>query len=301
MMKLTRLAEKAVLVKLTTKRANLTKRDLMAEAHLQEELGDTAFVVNKKLFRDKLNPINVIMSKASEVYTYHKTHTLPYIDKGPRLLPTTQYMEYTAKMRERIDAVDSMMRNYMPNWDKYVHLDIQSRIAADNGRSKPAKYIPPSPDDYPTADEFARNMGHDLRFTPLPEASHFLFDISEDDMAEFNSTMADVQATARSEVIKKMMEPLKHLVEKLNKPIGTEGHIFRDSAMENIINGIDMAKKLNINDDPDITEMANTIGEAVSKYSTNVDVLRESPIVREQAAAKLDYIAKQMGALYGGM
>lgn len=300
-MKLTRLAEKAVLVKLTTKRANLTKRDLMAEAHLQEELGDTAFVVNKKLFRDKLNPINVIMSKASEVYTYHKTHTLPYIDKGPRLLPTTQYMEYTAKMRERIDAVDSMMRNYMPNWDKYVHLDIQSRIAADNGRSKPAKYIPPSPDDYPTADEFARNMGHDLRFTPLPEASHFLFDISEDDMAEFNSTMADVQATARSEVIKKMMEPLKHLVEKLNKPIGTEGHIFRDSAMENIINGIDMAKKLNINDDPDITEMANTIGEAVSKYSTNVDVLRESPIVREQAAAKLDYIAKQMGALYGGM
>jgi len=300
-MKLTRLAEKAVLVKLTTKRANLTKRDLMAEAHLQEELGDTAFVVNKKLFRDKLNPINVIMSKASEVYTYHKTHTLPYIDKGPRLLPTTQYMEYTEKMRERIDAVDSMMRNYMPNWDRYVHLDIQSRIAADNGRSKPAKYIPPSPDDYPTADEFARNMGHDLRFTPLPEASHFLFDISEDDMAEFNSTMADVQATARSEVIKKMMEPLKHLVEKLNKPIGTEGHIFRDSAMENIINGIDMAKKLNINDDPDITEMANTIGEAVSKYSTNVDVLRESPIVREQAAAKLDYIAKQMGALYGGM
>jgi hypothetical protein len=28
-------------------------------------------------------------------------------------------------------------------------------------------------------------------------------------------------------------------------------------------------------------------------------VLRESPIVREQAAKKLDYIAQQMGALYG--
>jgi hypothetical protein len=26
--------------------------------------------------------------------------------------------------------------------------------------------------------------------------------------------------------------------------------------------------------------------------------LRESPIVREQAAAKLDYIARQMGGLY---
>jgi hypothetical protein len=29
-------------------------------------------------------------------------------------------------------------------------------------------------------------------------------------------------------------------------------------------------------------------------------VLRESPIVREQAAAKLDYIARQMGGMYGG-
>ena len=95
-----------------------------------------------------------------------------------------------------------------------------------------------------------------------------------------------------------MMEPLKHLVDKLNKPIGTEGHIFRDSAVENVIEGIDMAKKLNVNDDPDIVDMANTIGEAISKYSTNVDVLRESPIVREQAAAKLDYIARQMGGLY---
>jgi len=297
-MKLTTLAEKAVLVKLTTRRANLTKRDTIAEEFVQEELGDTSLIVNKKLFRDAMNPVNILVSKMSEPYTYHKTHTLPYVDKGPRLLPTTQYLDYTANMRRINQEVDTMKANVMPKYDQYVQLDIQSRIARDAGKAKPPKYIAPSLEDYPTSEQFEQAISTTLVFSPLPDARHFLFDISEEDMGQFNDQMDAVSQRARSEVIKRMMEPLKHLVDKLNKPIGTEGHIFRDSAVENVIEGIDMAKKLNVNDDPDIVDMANTIGEAISKYSTNVDVLRESPIVREQAAAKLDYIARQMGGLY---
>jgi hypothetical protein len=96
-----------------------------------------------------------------------------------------------------------------------------------------------------------------------------------------------------------MMEPLKHLVEKLNKPIGTDGAIFRDSAIQNVIEGVEMAKRLNVGGDTDVVEMARVIGDAVKLFSDNKEVLRESPIVREQAAKKLDYIAQQMGALYG--
>ena len=66
-MQLTTLADKAMLVKLTTRRANLSTRDMMAEEYLQSELGDTAFVVNKKLFRDPSNPINRLLAKASEI------------------------------------------------------------------------------------------------------------------------------------------------------------------------------------------------------------------------------------------
>jgi len=298
-MKLTTLSEKAVLVKLTTRRANLTKRDTVAEEFVQEELGDTSLIVNKKLFRDTINPVNVLMAKASEPYTYHKTHTLPYVDKGPRVLPNVQYLDYTSNMRRIKQEVEAMMNSVMPKYDDYVQLDIQSRIARDAGKTKPVKYVAPCVDDYPTAEQFEQAMSIELVFSPLPDARHFLFDISEEDMNAFSQQMDSVAQRARSEVIKRMMEPLKHLVDKLNKPIGTEGHIFRDSAVENVIEGIDMAKKLNVNEDPDIVEMANTIGDAISKYSTNVAVLRESPIVREQAAAKLDDIAKQMGFLYG--
>jgi len=299
MMQLKTLSSKAMLVKLTTRRANLTKRDMMAEEYLQAELGDTAFIVNKKLFRDPLNPINQIMSKAGEVYTYHKKNTLAYIDKGPRLLPNARYFEYTTNMRNIIQEVDNMMALHMPNYDKYVRLDVLSRIAQDSGKVKPTRYVAPSVDDYPTAEMFERGMGHDIRFSPLPESKHFLFDISDADMEAFNQTMEEVQRSARAEVIKKMMQPLGHLIEKLNKPIGTEGAIFRDSAIENIIEGVEMAKKLNMEDDPEIEQMADTIQRAISIFKDNGAVLRESPIVRENTAKKLDEIAKQMGFMYG--
>ena len=286
----TTLSSKAMLVKLTVRRANLTRRDVTAELIIQNQMDDTSLVVNRKLFRDKLNPINRIMQKAGEVYTYHVKHTLPYVDKGPRLLPNGQYMDYTAAMRERIQTVDNMLDTYMPRYDDYIQLDIKSRNVGGTGAAKI--------EDYPTADEFREKMGFNLRFTPLPDAKHFLFDISDEDMAEFNASMEQVSQGARAEVIKGMLEPLQHLVEKLNKPIGTEGAIFRDTAVENVVEGLRRAKALNVNADADVDDMADTLLQAIDAYNFNKDSLRESPIVREQAAVKLDAIAKKMAA-YG--
>jgi hypothetical protein len=273
-MKVNTLADKAMLVKLTMRRANLTRRDTVAESLIQQQLDDASLVVNSKLFRDKLNPINKIMSKASEVYTYHKQHTLAYIDKGPRLLPNTQYFDYSTAMRERIAQVDRLMSEHMPRYNDYVALDIKYRSQLATTRAKA--------EDYPTAAEFQSRMGFDLRFTPLPEARHFLFDISEEDLDEFNATMTQVAGSARAEVIKRMLEPLHHLIEKLNKPIGTEGAIFRDSAVENVVEGLEMAKKLNVNGDADVTAIADMISTAISAYSTNTCLLYTSDAADEQ-------------------
>jgi len=289
-MELTTLASKAMLVKLTSHRVNLIKRDSVAEAVIQAHMDDASLIVNSKLFRDKLNPINKIMTAASEVYTYHKEHTLPYIDKGPRILPNKQYMDYSTEMRNRIQNVDNMMALHMPKYDTYVQLDIQHRSLNPNSRAKV--------DDYPTADQFQSRMGFDLKFTPLPDAKHFLFDLSDADMQAFNDSIESIASRARADVIKGMLEPLEHLVDKLNKPIGTDGHIFRDTAVENVIEGLKRAKMLNVNADSEIDNMADSLMASLRMYEDNKDVLRQSPIVREQAAKKLDEIAKKM-AMFG--
>jgi hypothetical protein len=290
--KVTSLSEKAMLVKLTTRRANLTKRDLVAEAIIQSQMDDASLVVNSKLFRDKDNPINSILSALNDVYTYHKTHTLPYIDKGPRILPNLMYMEYTQAIRQKISVVDNLLTRYMPDYDRYVQLDIQYRSA--NTNQSRAKV-----EDYPTVDEFRAKTGIELRFQPLPDKKHFLFDLSDADVANFSQAMLDAERTAKHDVIGRMLKPLTHLVEKLNKPIGADGAVFRDSAVQNVVEGIETAKKLMVDDDPSIRSVIDELNQAVSKFAGNEDWLRESPVVREQAAKKLDEIARQMGVFMG--
>lgn len=284
------LNEKAMLVKLTMRRANLTRRDTTAEAIIQNAMDDASLIVNSKLFRDKTNPINKIMAEASAVYQYHKSSTLPYIDKGPRILPNNNYMEYTTEMRQRIARLDALLDNYLPNWDTYVQLDLAYRSTnTTNSRAKP--------EDYPTADEFRQKMGFDLRFSPLPEAKHFLFDIDEADLEVFNSSIKDAEKTARVDCIKRMLEPLEHLVDKLQTPIGAEGSIFRDSAIDNVIEGLNIARKLNMDDSAELNEAISHLSQALVTTSRFKDSLRESPVVREQAAAKLKSVANKMAGL----
>lgn len=292
-MNITTLADKAMLVKLTVRRANLTKRDSVAEAIIQQQMDDTSLTVLSRLFKDKHNPINQIMTAASEVYTYHKNNTLPWADKGPRMLPNNNYMDYTQNMRTKIANVDSLLQKHIPNYDTYVQLDIAYR--SKNQTASRAKA-----EDYPSADDFRSRMGFDLRFMPMPDQRHFLFDLSEDDLNAFNASMEQTASMARDDAVKRMLEPLSHLVEKLNKPIGTDGHIFRDSAIENIAEGIEQARKLTLDESPEIKQLTDALNAEISKYAEHSNWLRESPIVREQAAQKLSDIASAMGAFMGG-
>jgi len=290
-MQITSLSEKAMLVKLTMRRANLTRRDQVAEATIQQQLDDTSLIVSSKLFRDKTNPVNQIMTAASEVYTEHKKRTLPWADKGPRVLPNAQYMDYTQVMRGKIDHVDAMIQRYMPSYDLFVQRDITYRSKSPSSRAKI--------EDYPTAEQFAAKMGFDLRFMPMPDRKHFIYDLSSEDEAAFNASMEDTATLIKEDTIKRMLTPLQKLVEKLNTPIGSDGHIFRDSAIENIVEGIELARKLTLDESPEIKQLTDSLNAEVSRYANNIEWLRESPIVREQAAKKLSDIASAMGAFMG--
>jgi hypothetical protein len=136
---------------------------------------------------------------------------------------------------------------------------------------------------------------------PMPDQKHFLFDLSPDDVNAFNESMEQTAVLAKEDTIKRMLTPLQKLVEKLNTPIGTDGAIFRDSAIENIVEGIELARKLTLDESPEIKALTDSLNQEVSKYATNTEWLRESPIVREQAAKKLSDIANAMGAFMGAV
>jgi len=95
-----------------------------------------------------------------------------------------------------------------------------------------------------------------------------------------------------------LFRSLVKLIEKLRIPPGEPGSIFRDTAVENVTEAIDLVRAMAMGDDY-ILAMCDEMRSAMSGYATNPQVLRESPIVREQTAAKLAAVADRMGIMFG--
>lgn len=303
-MKITNLNAKAMLVKLTMRRTNLLKRDLDAETFIQQALEDASLTVNSRLFKQPGNPVAEIVTENGRVYQYHKKITYPHIDRGPRILKNMLYDEYKDGMRARTNALSNIMARDMPAYDDHVLADIKWRNKMSELSGKPPRA---QISDYPTAQQFADSMSIDIRFRPLPERKHFLYDISDEDEAQFQAELEEQAALVASHTVVQMLKPLVHLANKLKVPIGTkdaDGKLmstFRDSAIENVVEGLELAKKLALDPSPELQAAMAELDATITYWAApkQMEWLRESPVNREEAAKKLDAIAQQMAGFMG--
>lgn len=289
-MQTTKLSDKVVLVKLTMRRAALTKRDNFLTDKVQRQEGDASLTVLTKLFRNRDSAINQILSKYNEIYAYHKMTTLPYVDAGPRLLPNELYFDYTQEMRKRIADVDSLLDTYMPMYDDLVSDDVMYRNAGHMaGRANAS--------EYPTAEQFRQATSVEMRFQPMPDARHFLFDLSEEDEATFKRAEEEALAAANADMVGRMLKPLGALVTKLSEYQGQKGERFHNSLIDNVIDGCDTALRLAINPSQELRDTVAFIKDQAQKMLTTVEVVKGSAIARANAKHELELVAKRLEGL----
>jgi len=289
-MQTTKLSDKVVLVKLTMRRAALTKRDNFLTDKVQRQEGDASLTVLTKLFRNRDSVINQILSKYNEIYGYHKKQTLPYVDAGPRLLPNELYFDYTQEMRKRIADVDNLLDVYMPMYDQLVQDDVMYRNAGHMaGRANAS--------EYPTAEQFRQATSVEMRFQPMPDARHFLFDLSEEDEASFKRAEDEALAAANADMVSRMLKPLAALVTKLSEYQGLKGERFHNSLIDNVIDGCDTALKLAINPSQELRDTVTFIKDQAQKMLTTVEVVKGSAIARANAKYELELVAKRLEGL----
>lgn len=289
-MQTTKLSDKVVLVKLTMRRAALTKRDNFLTDKVQRQEGDASLTVLTKLFRNRDSVINQILSKYNEIYGYHKKQTLPYVDAGPRLLPNELYFDYTQEMRKRIADVDSLLDVYMPMYDQLVQDDVMYRNAGHMaGRANAS--------EYPTAEQFRQATSVEMRFQPMPDARHFLFDLSEEDEASFKRAEDEALSAANADMVGRMLKPLGALVTKLSEYQGLKNERFHNSLIDNVIDGCDTALKLAINPSQELRDTVAFIKDQAQRMLTAVEVVKGSAIARANAKHELELVAKRLEGL----
>lgn len=219
---------------------------------------------------------------AASCRLWHNTTTLPWADRGARLLPTSLFLDYKAEANKRKARFDHMVQHFLLEYPK-----LQAQAQQHLG----ALY---DPNDYPSAEEVASKFGFRMVFTPLPEAGDFRLDVANEELdilkKQYDAALNERLQDAMQSQWDKLHDMLTRMSEKLVEPEGDDKRRWHDTFITNAHELCAMLGHLNITKDPKLDEAKRKLEQAM--HGVDIDDIKEDELVRENVKSKLDAILK---------
>ena len=216
---------------------------------------------------------------------WHNTRTLPWADKGARLMPTSLFLEYKQEANIRRDTFNKMADDFIAQYPALVQ-------TANNYLGTLFNH-----EDYPSVDEVRDKFGFRLVFSPVPESGDFRLQVAEQDLNDlrqqyeenFSSRLAD----AMREPWDRLHKLLTGMSEKLTDVDGEDEtkKRYHDTLITNAQSLCAMLTHLNITKDPQLEQARRDL--ELTMLGADIDAIKESPEVRKGMKDKLDAILKQ--------
>lgn len=212
---------------------------------------------------------------------YHNQTTLPWSDKGSRLLPTSLFMEYKQNMNTIERNMNAMIQDFFTSYDDLV-LDAKLHLGSLFNAT-----------DYPSIDSLKEKFAFKLVFSPLPESNDFRLDIPQMEMQElsekYENAFNDRLNDAMRENWDKLHKTLTHLSDKLTET-EDENSVkrYHDSLITNATELCGLLTHLNITKDPKLEEARKSL--ELTMLGVDIEDIKEHADVRSNVKNKVDEI-----------
>ena len=217
---------------------------------------------------------------AARVRLYHNQHTLPWADKGQRLLPTKLFMEYKQTMDAHEHTFNMMCNNFYAMYPQLVQ---------DASVSLGSLY---KASDYPDIEEVKGKFGFRRSVDPIPESGDFRLDVSisdlEDIKTQYESKFSERLADAMRAPWERLHTTLTAMSEKLTERASDQKVRYHDSLLTNAQDLCSLLTKLNVTNDPKLEEARQDLERAL--VGADMDGLKEDSFERHALKNKVDAI-----------
>jgi hypothetical protein len=239
--------------------ASQTKKNLFAGTSLRKDISDFA----------------------ARVRLYHNKHTLPWADKGERMLPTKLFMEYKQTMNGFEQTFNMMCTNFFVEYP---------RLVAEAPTNLGTMY---KAEDYPDITDVRLKFGFRRTVKPVPEAGDFRLDIPAYDLDEMRAEFEKQHETKLAEAMREPWERLhKTLVGMSEKLTDIEGDDskkrYHDTLISNPIELCGLLTKLNVTNDPKLEEARRQL--ELTMLGADIESIKEDADSRSALKSKVDAI-----------
>ena len=239
--------------------ASQTKKNLFAGTSLRKDISDFA----------------------ARVRLYHNKHTLPWADKGERMLPTALFMDYKQTINGFEQTFNMMCNNFFIEYPRLV-------VDAPNNLGSMYKA-----EDYPEIEEVRMKFGFRRAVKPIPESGDFRLDIPAYDLAEMKNDYEKQYSNRLAEAMREPWERLhKMLVGMSEKLTDIEGDDskkrYHDTLISNPIELCGLLTKLNVTNDPKLEEARRQL--ELTMLGADIESIKEDADSRSALKSKVDAI-----------
>jgi hypothetical protein len=217
---------------------------------------------------------------AARIRLYHNQHTLPWADKGQRLLPTKLFMEYKQTMDAHEHTFNMMCNNFFIMYPQLVQ---------DASLSLGTMY---KASDYPELEDVKGKFGFRRSVDPIPESGDFRLDVSNSDLedikTQYESKFSERLADAMKAPWERLHTTLTAMSEKLTDNGDDEKKRYHDSLLTNAQDLCGLLTKLNVTNDPKLEEARQDLERAL--VGKDIEDIKQMAVVRENLKQKVDAI-----------
>lgn len=271
----------AVLVRLSIGQFNNSREDdsITKEVKVLHQLSGKA----GKWVKIKLpeTALEAIRKHASACRTEHYRLTLPWVE-GQRLLPLSARAVYSEKMETLRKEFDGHVERFIQKYPEHV----EEARKMHNGTFNES--------DYPDPLIVRRMFTFAVETTPVPAANHFSGIVGE----ELTRIRQELEATNAKRIEQAVADTWNRLLDPVSKmatTLASKDAIFRDSLVGNIRAITGLIPQLNVTGDPRLAKAAEEVSKVLG--SLEPDLLRNSTVIRRQAADAASSFVKRFGAL----
>jgi hypothetical protein len=226
-----------------------------------------------------------IADYAAACRLWHNTRTLPWADKGARLLSTSLFMDYKTEANTRRAHFEQQVNNFIAAYPALVQTAQNYLGGLFN------------PEDYPDAEEVRDKFGFRLVFSPVPESNDFRLQVAENDLQELREQYEESFSSRLADAMREPWDRLHKLLTNMSAKLtdsDTDTEVkkrYHDTLITNAQDMCSLLTHLNVTKDPKLEQARRDL--ELTMLGADIDDIKESPLARKNIKDKLDAILGQ--------
>ena len=279
------IAQSSVLVDLNISMWSGRKRDkkVSAEVDAAKNTRTKAGNYHKNLFAGS-NTLEQLVSVAGRIRSWHETHTLPWNDRGARLLKMDAFFEYKKQANDLESEFNAAVQTFLDDYPTVV-----SAAAFQLGDMFDRS-------EYPSVQDLRDRFSIRWSFSPVPLAGDFRIDADAETQKilkeQYEKMYEEKTAAALKSVWDRLHGYLTHMSERLAEDVsdGTKKRIHGNSMVENGLELCAVLSQLNVTNDPKLVVARKDLERALVGVDGK-DLKRDG--IREDVKAQMDEMLKK--------